>query len=127
MKTMIIKRGSDIEDYRVKKDDIKGLWIKFFLTSKDSPVSHSLWTMEFEPHGYAKMHRHKESHYVYVVEGRCTIRSPDGEEETIGKGDVAYVPSCEFHEFVNPDNTVLKIISFMPILEGATGKSTTGC
>ena len=124
---MIVKKGINTSFYEVKKDDIKGLFLKFFITAEDAGSSDSIWIMEFEPHGYAKMHSHKEEHYLYVMNGVCTVRKPGEEDLTAAEGDCIYISSCEEHEIENTGDLPLKMVSFMAILKGATGRSTTPC
>ena len=124
---MILKKFVDSVDYHVNKDDIKGLLVRFYITADDPGSSNSMWVMEFEPSGFAKMHSHKEEHYLYVLEGICELRSKDGRISTAEAGDSIFVPACEEHEIVNSGDSVLKMLSVMPILKGATGRSTTPC
>lgn len=124
---MLIKRSSDSKDYKVEKEDIDGLSVRFYITGDDPGSPYSMWVMKFEPDGYARMHSHKEEHYLYVIEGTCTVKGPDGGEYSAGAGDCVFIPSCEMHEILNPGGSVLKMLSLMPVLEGATGRSTTPC
>ena len=124
---MIVKKREDTVDYRVSKNDIKGLLIRFYVTTDDPGPANSMWVMEFEPSGFAKMHSHKEEHYLYVLEGFCELKNKDGNLFKAEAGDCIFVPACEEHEIANSGNSVLKMLSLMPILKGATGRSTTSC
>ena len=124
---MIIKKDADKGFYTVKKDDIKGLFVKFFITANDAGALNSMWIMEFEPSGYAKMHSHKEEHYLYVIEGVCTVIKPGYKDAFAEKGDCVFIASCEEHEIRNSGDSPLKMLSVMPVLKVATGRSTTPC
>lgn len=124
---MIIKKPGDAGDYRVSKDNIEGLLIRFFITADDPGSPNSMWIMEFEPSGFAKMHSHREEHYLYILEGRCELKSRNGSHSVATAGDCIFVPACEEHEIINSGDSVLKMLSLMPILEKATGRSTTSC
>lgn len=106
---------------------IEGLLVRFYITADDPGSPNSMWVMEFEPSGFAKKHSHKEEHYLYVLEGICELRSKDGSTSTAEAGDSIFVPACEEHEIVNSGDSVLRMLSLMPILKGATGRSTTPC
>lgn len=125
--SMLIKKSGDAEDYKVKKDDIAGLLVRFYITADDPGSPYSMWVMEFEPSGYAKMHSHREEHCLYVLEGACNLKGGDGVEYTACAGDCVFIPPCEEHEILNAGDVVLKMLSLMPIPEGASGRSTTPC
>ncbi len=66
--------------------------------------------------GATPYHTHPWEHEVFIVRGKCLIKSED-KEVPISAGDFAFVPANEPHQFINAGDDELEFICVVP-LEG---------
>ena len=64
--------------------------------------------------GVTPYHAHPWEHEVFVLAGKGAVRAEDG-DHLIEKGDFAYVPPNEAHQFLNVGEDALEFICIVPI------------
>ncbi|MCD6142666.1 cupin domain-containing protein [Candidatus Acetothermia bacterium] len=63
--------------------------------------------------GMTPYHTHPWEHEVFIVQGKCLIKS-GMEEIPVAAGDFAFVPPNEAHQFVNAGDEPLEFICVVP-------------
>jgi len=71
------------------------------------------------PGGHTPLHGHDWEHEVLMLKGRGTLVYGEGREEhPLKKGNVAYVPPNELHQFRNAGRGDFEFLCLIPLREG---------
>ena len=65
--------------------------------------------------GHTPLHKHDFEHEILVFSGKGILVDGTGKEQTIERGNFAYVPPNETHQFRNAGKEELKFICLVPI------------
>jgi mannose-6-phosphate isomerase-like protein (cupin superfamily) len=60
------------------------------------------WLLYFTAGDGTPMHYHQSPETFLVIEGRCSVKSPDGEERIIEKNDVIFLKAKDYYQISNP-------------------------
>jgi quercetin dioxygenase-like cupin family protein len=69
---------------------------------------------EMKPNGYSPFHSHAWEHEVYILEGKGTVVSEQGEKR-FKVGDAILILPNEKHQFKNTGAQTLKFLCLVPI------------
>ena len=79
----------------------------------DGAPSFSMRQFEVAPGGHTPRHRHAWEHEAYVLSGRGTVVTAEG-QQPIRTGDVVLVPAEDDHQFLNTGNAPLRFLCLIP-------------
>jgi quercetin dioxygenase-like cupin family protein len=90
---MKVVRFSTAESYEPEEN-----WKRVSLCNqKDISIEHFVKP----PHHASPLHHHPNAQVLVVLEGKLAITNDRGEEQTLEKGDTAYIPANEPHVVTN--------------------------
>jgi quercetin dioxygenase-like cupin family protein len=92
---------------------LKDVKVRWLISKKDGAENFAMRLFEIEPEGYSPLHQHEWEHEIFILEGKGVARSKTNEVE-FKKGDIFYIPSMEWHQFVNTDKNILKFLCLIP-------------
>ena len=59
------------------------------------------WMLYFEPGDGTPMHFHQSPETFLVIDGKCSIKSIQGEERIVEKNEVVFFPAKEYYQLTN--------------------------
>jgi quercetin dioxygenase-like cupin family protein len=67
------------------------------------------WMLYFEPGDCTPMHFHQSPETFLVIDGKCAVKGLNGDERTLEKGDIVFLPAKEYYQLtsVGPGTLVL--------------------
>jgi len=65
------------------------------------------WMLYFEPGDGTPMHYHQSQETFLVIDGKCSIKSPKGDERIAEKNDVVFFPAKDYYQLTNVGSTPL--------------------
>jgi len=83
----------------------KGVHKQVSISRDDGTPSFCFRVFSLEPGGYTPFHAHPFEHLNYVIEGKGALVDEDNQEKPVKKGDFAFLPPGEKHQFRNKSNT----------------------
>ena len=95
---------------------VKDAKLRWLISKKDGAEHFAMRLFEIQPGGYTPLHQHDWEHEVFILEGSGITRDKN-KEEPFNQGDVFFVPSMEWHQFVNTDKETLKFLCLIPYKE----------
>jgi quercetin dioxygenase-like cupin family protein len=96
-------------------DSAPGATIRWLIDKdKDGAPVYALRMVELEPGGSSPRHTHPYEHENFVIEGSGKLLIEDTWHE-LNVGDVALVPPCVLHQFVNNGESVMKFLCGIPV------------
>ncbi len=95
---------------------VKDVKLRWLISKKDGAENFAMRLFEIKPGGYTPLHQHDWEHEVFILEGNGVIKNKIN-EEAFGEGDVLFVPSMEWHQFVNTGKETLKFLCLIPYKE----------
>jgi len=104
----------EVELEEPKEKGIKDIKVRWLISKKDGAENFAMRLFEVLPGGYSPLHQHDWEHEVFILEGKGITRDKT-HEESFKKGDVFFVPSMEWHQFVNTGTETLKFLCLIPI------------
>ncbi len=104
---------TDIKAEEVDVEGAKDAKIRWLVTKDDGAENFTMRLFDLGPKGHTPLHQHDWEHEVFIVSGSGEIRSK-GQRNPIKKGDVIFVPSMEWHQFVNTGDVLLQFICVIP-------------
>ena len=96
-----------------KEEGISDVTVRWLISKKDGAENFAMRLFEVKPEGYTPLHQHDWEHEVFVVKGSGELRDKQKQEPLV-EGDVVFVPSMQWHQFVNTGNEVLQFICVIP-------------
>ncbi len=91
-----------------------GVAIRWVISRRDGAPNFAMRVIEVEPGHATPFHGHWNEHEVYVLEGKGTVKSAEGDRPVV-PGDVVYVAPDEEHQFVNAGEETFKFICVVPL------------
>ena len=95
------------------EEGVKDVKLRWLISKKDGADNFAMRLFEVKAGGYTPLHQHDWEHEVFVIEGNGIIKDKN-REESIKKGDAIFVPSMEWHQFVNTSNEIMKFLCLIP-------------
>jgi mannose-6-phosphate isomerase-like protein (cupin superfamily) len=59
------------------------------------------WMLYFEPGDGTPMHYHQSAETFLVIEGKCSVKSMDGEERIIEKNQIVFLAAKDYYQLTN--------------------------
>jgi quercetin dioxygenase-like cupin family protein len=110
---MKIKPASEVPARTVEVDGAKDVRIRLLIHKEENaPVFH-MRQFTVEPGGYTPRHTHPWEHEVYILRGRGTAVTPEG-DRPIQTGDAIYVAPGDEHQFQNTGAEPLEFLCLVP-------------
>ena len=103
-------------DIKAEDVDVKGAKdakIRWLITKEDGAENFTMRLFDLGPKGHTPLHQHDWEHEVFIVSGSGELRSKE-QKNPIKKGDVIFVPSMKWHQFVNTSDELLQFICIIP-------------
>ena len=107
---------SEVELEEPAEQGIKDVKLRWLISKKDGAKNFAMRLFEVKPDGYTPLHQHDWEHEVFVLEGKGVTRNKTS-EESFKPGDIFFVPSMEWHQFVNTGKQTLKFLCMIPYKE----------
>jgi len=104
---------SEVELENPTEEGVKDVKLRWLISKKDGAENFAMRLFEIKPGGHTPLHRHDWEHEVFILEGSGITRNKTN-EELFKKGDIFYVPSMEWHQFVNNGDITLKFLCLIP-------------
>jgi quercetin dioxygenase-like cupin family protein len=101
---------------RIKLDieGVKGVHKQIPISRDDGTSSFCFRIFTLEPNGHTPFHSHPFEHLNYIIEGQGALVDERGEERKVKKGDFAFIPPGEKHQFRNKSSKPLVLICAVP-------------
>jgi quercetin dioxygenase-like cupin family protein len=110
---MKIISQKDVEAKNAEEGASK-LKVQWLITRETGAPNFAMRLFEMKPKGYSPFHSHAWEHEVYILEGKGTIVSEQGEKR-FGAGDAILVLPNEKHQFKNTGAQTLKFLCLVPM------------
>ena len=111
---VMIRHAETVEAETVTSEGAEGVAIRWLIDEGDPGAEHFVMRQfEVAPGGHTPRHRHAWEHEAYVLSGRGTVVTADG-EQPIRTGDVVLVPAEDDHQFLNTGNAPLRFLCLIP-------------
>ncbi|MBS3778043.1 MAG: cupin domain-containing protein [Candidatus Thermoplasmatota archaeon] len=107
---------TDVDAENVDVEGAKDAKIRWLITKKDGATNFTMRLFDLQPDGHTPLHQHDWEHEVFIVAGSGELRNKE-EKDSFKKGDVIFVPSMEWHQFVNTGDELLQFICVIPYME----------
>lgn len=104
---------TDVEAEDVDVEGAEDTKIRWLITKKDGAENFTMRLFDIDPGGHTPFHQHDWEHEVFIVSGSGKLRYKKG-GEPFKQGDVIFVPSGEWHQFLNTSNELLQFICVIP-------------
>lgn len=104
---------TDIKAEEVDVEGAKDAKIRWLVTKDDGAENFTMRLFDLGPKGHTPLHQHDWEHEVFIVSGSGEIRNKE-QGNPIKEGDVIFVPSMEWHQFVNTGDVLLQFICVIP-------------
>jgi len=95
------------------EEGIKDLRVRWLISKKDGAENFAMRLFEIQPNGHSPLHQHDWEHEVFILEGNGVTRDKIN-EKPFKQGDVIFVPSMEWHQFMNTAEDTLKLLCLIP-------------
>lgn len=105
---------TEVEMEEPKEKGIKNVKVRWLISKKDGAKNFAMRLFEVKPEGCTPLHQHDWEHEVFILEGNGITRNKTS-EELFKEGDVLFIPSMEWHQFVNTGTDTLKFLCLIPI------------
>ncbi|HUT01200.1 MAG TPA: cupin domain-containing protein [Phycisphaerae bacterium] len=110
---MEIKRADDVPAETVEMQGAEGVRIRLLIHEAQGAPSFFMRQFTVAPGGRTPEHTHAWEHEVYILAGRGTAVTPDG-EKPFAAGDCVYVAPHDNHQFRNTGPDELKFLCLIP-------------
>jgi quercetin dioxygenase-like cupin family protein len=107
---------SKVELEMPKEAGAKNVKLRWLISKKDGAENFAMRMFEVQAGGCSPLHQHDWEHEVFILEGNGLLRDKT-HEEPFAAGDVVFVPSMEWHQFVNSGKSMLRFLCLIPIKE----------
>jgi quercetin dioxygenase-like cupin family protein len=104
---------SDVEAVIPSEDGVKDTKLRWLIDKKDGAENFAMRLFEIKPGGYTPLHQHDWEHEIFILEGTGSIGNKEN-KKPLKSGDVIFIPSMEWHQFVNTGNELLKFLCLIP-------------
>mgnify|MGYP001123978580 CR=1 FL=1 len=93
--------------------DLEGVVVRWVIARKDGAPHFAMRVFELQPGRASPYHRHWWEHEVFILDGRATVSSEEGDFPA-GPGTVVFVPGNVMHQFCNTGSGLLRFICLIP-------------
>lgn len=104
---------TEIELEDPSEKGLKDVKVRWLISEKDNAKNFAMRLFEIKPDGHTPLHQHDWEHEVFVLEGNGIAKSKT-KDESFKQGDIFFIPSMEWHQFVNTGDDVLKFLCLIP-------------
>jgi len=104
---------TEVELEEPAEQGVKDVKVRWLISKKDGAENFAMRLFEVKPGGYTPLHQHDWEHEVFILEGNGTTKSKTS-KEPLKEGDIFFVPSMEWHQFVNTGKETLKFLCVIP-------------
>jgi len=104
---------TEVELEEPSEQGVKDVKLRWLISKKDGAENFAMRLFEIKPDGYTPLHQHDWEHEIFILEGNGTTKSKTS-KEPFKEGDIFFVPSMEWHQFVNTGNETLKFLCLIP-------------
>jgi quercetin dioxygenase-like cupin family protein len=104
---------TDVNLEEPSEEGIKDMKVRWLISKKDGAENFAMRLFEIQPGGYSPLHQHDWEHEVFILDGSGVVKG-EKRQETYKQGDVFFIPSMEWHQFVNTGPTVTKFLCLIP-------------
>lgn len=104
---------TEVEAEIVDVDGAKDAKIRWLITKKDGAENFTMRLFDLSPGGHTPLHQHDWEHEVFIVSGSGELRTKE-DNNSFKQGDVLFVPSMQWHQFVNTGDDLLQFICVIP-------------
>jgi quercetin dioxygenase-like cupin family protein len=104
---------SEVELEEPAEEGVKDVKIRWLISKKDGAENFAMRLFEIKTNGHTPFHQHDWEHEVFILKGNGTAKK-ELNEEAFKEGDVFFIPSMEWHQFVNTGQETLKILCLIP-------------
>jgi quercetin dioxygenase-like cupin family protein len=104
---------TEVEIETPEEEGIKNLGVRWVISKKDGAENFAMRVFEIQPGGHTPLHQHDWEHEIFILEG-SGITKDKTNEKSFKQGDIFYIPPMEWHQFVNNNDKLLKIICLIP-------------
>jgi len=102
-------KADDVDSYGSRK--VKMRWL---MGPMNGSPNFAMRVLTIEPGGFVGMHQHPNEHEVFILRGKCHIKT-ETEEVHLKDGDFILIPeNCGDHSFINEGDDVLEFICCIP-------------
>jgi len=108
-----IKQVSQVPANQVEVAGASGTKIQWLLGSQDEPENFYMRLFELEPGGHTPRHDHPWEHEVFVLSGKGSVLTVEG-QLPLARHSVVYVPSKVEHQFRNDGDEMLRFLCLVP-------------
>ena len=98
------------------EEGVKDTKVRWLIAKKDGADHFAMRLFEIQPGGHTPLHQHDWEHEVFVLEGNGVTKDKTNEKE-FSQGDVFFIPSMEWHQFINTSENILKFLCLIPYKE----------
>ena len=109
---MIVQNFRPVEAEEVEAG-AKNVRIRQVITESQGAPHFVMRVFEVGPSGYTPQHSHAWEHEVFILSGSGDVFSANG-WQTIGSGDVIFIPGHEIHQFRNSSERPLEFVCLIP-------------
>ena len=95
-------------------EGVKNVKLRWLISEKDGAENFAMRYFEIAKEGYTPFEQHWNEQEMFILEGKGLLKEKD-KEETLKPGDVGFVSSMEWHQFINIGEEVLKFICVIPL------------
>jgi quercetin dioxygenase-like cupin family protein len=104
----------DMEPKPVSMEGAENVNIRWLIAKEDGAPHFAMRLFEIQAGGHTPLHRHKQEHEVFILEGDAAVVK-DGREVPVKPGTAVYVPPDEEHAFVNKGQSVMRFICMVTV------------
>lgn len=111
---MKITNFQKVDAQEVNDPGAVGVTIRWLISEDDGAPNFAMRLFEIEPEGNTPFHKHKWEHEVFILEGKGSLITDQG-DLPLNKGDAVLVPGEENHQFKNASDQNLVFLCLVPI------------
>jgi quercetin dioxygenase-like cupin family protein len=98
----------------VDMEGAKDVRMRMAIGVDDGAPNFIMRIFEVGPGGHTPFHTHAFEHENYIMDGEGSIVYPDGKEDPLVPGDIAFVPPNVKHQYKNAGKGVFRFICLVP-------------
>ena len=107
---------TDVELGVPTEQGAKDVKVRWLISKKDGAERFAMRLFEIKSGGYTPLHHHDWEHEVFIIEGNGIVRTKT-EDKLFKEGDVFFISSMEWHQFINTGKGILKFLCLIPYKE----------
>jgi quercetin dioxygenase-like cupin family protein len=109
----MVKDVKEIKKIKLDSNNLHNVYKQIAVSENDGWNDYIMRIFTLEQSGFTPKHSHPWPHINYIIEGKGSLFL-DGNEQTVEKGCVAYIPSNSIHQFKNAGDKDFKFICIVP-------------